>query len=115
MRIRYLLELAAAVPVLACFCYGLAATLMATVRGRARRCPRCDCTRTRWSRVRLGEQCLPAFVLPRRCESCHYRFFAARSVNYARRPGTAPALPANVPQRNPAPGFGAAAMQGHLR
>lgn len=115
MRIRYLLEVAAAVPVLACFCYWAAATLMATVRGRARRCPRCDCARTRWSRVRFGEQLLPAFVMPRRCESCHNRFFAARSVNYARRSRTAPVMPATAPQREPATGFVTAALQGNLR
>jgi hypothetical protein len=81
----HLAELALLATFLAAAMWWCAAVCMGVLRGRARRCPRCDCSRTRWSMVRSPEKFLPAFVMPRRCESCQYRFYAAHSVNYVRR------------------------------
>lgn len=121
MRTRYLLEFAMAVPVLVGFFHWLMAVTLTLMRGRARRCPRCDSGRTRWSMQTFKDKILPAFVMPRRCESCQTRFYTGHSVNYVRRSRTAgatapmyrptPALPSARPVRSLVP----ATLQGNLR
>lgn len=108
MRLRYLVEFAALVPVLAIIAHWLAAVAVTLIRGRARKCPRC-LGRTRWSRVRIHELVLPAFVLPRRCESCHARFYAARPAKCVHTHA------ARFGRPEPAPGFVPAAAQPRLR
>ena len=114
MRTRYILEMLAAVPVLVCFLRWLGVVLMAMRRGRARRCPRCHCDRTRWSMLQLRDKILPAFVMPRRCESCQNRFYAAHSVNYVRR-ARLKAASASLPAPRPAGGLVTATLQSQLR
>src|SRR5579859_2284499 len=86
MLLRYLIALAAlpvAIPVVR-WCILMGATL---VRGPMSQCPRCWSTSTRWSVRRFADTLLPAFIVPRRCERCNYRFHSLRSVNYVRRAG----------------------------
>lgn len=111
MSIFSLLKLAASTGFFAAIILGtgwwMGAVFMAILRGRARRCPRCNSNRTRWSMVRVVERFLPAFALPRRCESCQFRFYAAHSVNYVRRDrARAAAMAAPKPARTLVPAQG---------
>jgi hypothetical protein len=85
MRVRYLLALAVAVPVIIQIIRWYAVMITTLVRGPGSNCPRCLSKRTRPSRPRTADTLFPSFVLPHRCENCQGRFLVLRSVNYARR------------------------------
>lgn len=115
MRTRYLFLLVACIPLLYAVLYWLGSVLITIFRGRKHECPRCGCTRTRVSLVRLYERLFyPAFVLPRRCESCLTRYYSGMSVNYVRRARAAAAAAAAQPAAQPLPGLIMSALNGDL-
>lgn len=82
MRISEILALTLTVlPILAWMLFNMAVIS----RGPTRRCPKCDGKRTRPSLSRAMDHLLPAFIAPRRCETCHARFHRLKSVDYRRR------------------------------
>lgn len=114
MRTRYILAALASIPILYAMLYWVVSVLIATLRGRNRQCPRCGCTRTRWSLIKLPERLFfPAFVLPRRCESCLNRYYSAVSVNYVRKAhAAAVAAAASTHASRPLPELITAALNG---
>jgi len=83
MRIREILALALTMlSILSWLLFSIAVIL----RGPVRRCPKCGAKRIRHSWPRRADLLLPAFIVPRRCESCCTRFYNLESVNYLRRP-----------------------------
>ena len=59
-------------------------TLIALVRGRASKCPKCESKRIRPAWPLIVDKLLPLFVLAQRCESCGKRFYAGHSVDYSK-------------------------------
>lgn len=97
MRIGAILALA--LTVLAILAWMLF-TMAVILRGPKRRCPKCDGNRTRASLSRAMDHLLPAFIAPRRCETCNARFHRLQSVDYRCRPASArdssPRSPADI-------------------
>jgi hypothetical protein len=86
MRIRYVLEVLVALPLIFQALRLLIRLAAAVARGPiANKCPICVSNRTRPSMPRLADLILPAFIAARRCENCDSRYFVLRSVDYVRR------------------------------
>jgi hypothetical protein len=85
MRIRYLLLVALALPVIAVIIRWLAVMIAALLRGPGSNCPMCLSKRTRESKPRVLDRLRPAIFVARRCENCQRRFLMLQSVKYARR------------------------------
>ncbi len=92
MRVRYLVALALALPLIIQLVWMLVVMMMALVRGPLSSCPRCMSKRTRRSVPRLSDKLYLAFLLPRRCESCKYRFYSLPSAGPTHRAGTSRTL-----------------------
>jgi hypothetical protein len=95
MRVRYLLALALAFPVVTLMGRMLVVMIMAVLRGPVSSCPKCLSKRTRRSMPRRSDKIFAALMAPRRCESCRYRFYSRPSAGYNRRAKTSrPLIPA---------------------
>lgn len=64
----------------------LSIVVLALVRGKTSRCPRCRTLRTRPAWPRLSDRLFPNFVITQRCEFCRKRFYSGKPVDYTKRP-----------------------------
>ncbi len=92
MRILYLFVLAATFAVIVHLIRWFIVMVVTLARGPGLDCPACGCRRTHRSMPRIADALFPAFVLPRRCESCRKRYFSLQSVRYTRRARQFPAI-----------------------
>lgn len=60
--------------------------ILALIRGKTSRCPRCRTLRTRPAWPRLSDRLFPSFVITQRCEFCRKRFYSGKPVDYTKRP-----------------------------
>lgn len=87
MSLRYYLAIAGILgSVLWWFFFNIAVIF----RGCIAACPRCATRRIRRSVPRWYDAALPAFISPRRCESCLHRFYTLASFRYRQRPEIGP-------------------------
>jgi hypothetical protein len=100
MRALYLLALALALPVIIQVIRMSVVMILALVRGPVSSCPKCLSKRTRRSMSRLSDKLFPALMVPRRCESCKYRFYSRPSAGHTRRAKASRALVAAAAQGN---------------
>ncbi len=93
----YLLALPLAIPVIVPMVWISAVLIVAAMRGPISSCPKCLSKRTRRSRMRPSDKLFLELVLPRRCESCKYRFYSRPSAEHTHRAKSARAtIPATA-------------------
>jgi hypothetical protein len=83
MRIRYMLAIAVAIPMLVALLTWLTAIVIARSRRRIDRCPICKSNRVRPSWPTIMDKFLwISATTPFRCEACLKRFYARKSLAY---------------------------------